>query len=516
MRAKGDSTKYIEPFTHLFIQQTRDQKAENKMVYNWDDLQERRFEVIEWGDNVRRTRRERLSGNVTSMERKNKLISSAVIVISTVVALAIAVTVALTLVGPMPPPVRGGGADKAEGLGSLPSLTTVKGPIKSPSLLRPTTPPTIAKSQTPSIAASTLPSASPSNLSSMVPSTSSAPTVFCVDEPGSFENHDGEHVTCAWFETVSTYSFVNNCEKTALGRACLFSCRQYNSCVIATVSPSSQPSSTSSPSISRVPTPGPPTTITLLAIGDAMLNEGAPNESLGSSSWLKIIAASTIPAANASLLEQDSNSTITSPYFRDSSNPSVPTSIAAMVRDFSSGNQSIAAMVRDYSRNSTATTTIAPLVTDSSNSTDRGSSARGFIHHSADDGAFHVLIRFNISAYDGARLVSSANLLLTAANSCTSGVYLTQTATNWNEASVTWDNAPSGDGIEVDRLGNITNGQLYSVNVTSVFTIPYRQRQKALSFRLYPLGAEECLFVSKDNRNGGGPKLQIVYDDIQE
>jgi hypothetical protein len=483
------------------------------MVYNWDDLQENRFEVVEWGDNVRRTRRERLTGNLISMERKNKWISSAVIVISTVVALAIAVMVALTLVGPMPPPVSGGGAYKAEGMGSSPSLTTVKGPTMSPSKLRPTAPPTIAKSQTPSIVASTVPSASPSNLSSMVPSTSSAPTVFCVDEPGSFENNDGDHVTCAWFETVSTYSFVNNCEKTALGRACLFSCRHYNSCVIATVSPSSQPSSTSSPSISRVPTPGPPNTITLLASGDAMLNEGAPNATLGSSSWLKIIAATSIPAANASL-EQDSNITITSPYVRDSSNPSVSTSIATMVRDYSKRNQSIAEMVRDYSRNSTTPTVIVPPVTDSSNSSDQGSSARGFIHHSADDGAFHVLVRFNISAHDGARLVLSANLLLTAANSCTSGVYLTQTSTNWNETTVTWNNAPSGDGIEVDRIGNITSGQLYLVNVTSVFTMPNRQRQKALSFRLYPLGAEECLFVSKDNRNGGGPKLQIVYNDI--
>ena len=80
------------------------------MVYNWDDLQENRFEVVEWGDNVRRTRRERVLGNIMSPEdRKKRLITSAVVVISTIVALGIAVTVALTLVGPMPEPADGGG-----------------------------------------------------------------------------------------------------------------------------------------------------------------------------------------------------------------------------------------------------------------------------------------------------------------------------------------------------------------------------------------------------------------------
>lgn len=462
------------------------------MVYNWDDLQDR-FEVVEWGDNARRTRRDRMTGNVSrnGHERKNKLISSPLVVVSTIVALGIAVVVALTLVGPMPEP-KGGGANKAEGIGSLPSLTTAN--------LRPSASPTISMSNAPSIAASNLPSASPSHLSSMVPSTSTAPTVFCTDEPGLFENHVGDHVTCEWFANVSTYSFVNNCGTTALGKACLFACRQYNSCVISTVSPSTQPSSTLSPSTSSAPTPGPRSNITLLASGDAMVNEGAPNATLGSSSWLKIIAAQEIISSNV----------------RSSNNNSDPTSIAAMVRDFSNtlGTKSIAAMVRDYSHNLTAPTSISPPVIDSSNSTDPGSSARGFIHHSADDGAFHVLIRFNISAYDDTRSVSSANLLLTAANSCTSGVYLIQTTTNWNESSVTWNTAPNGDGIEINRLGNITHGQVYALNVTSVFTMPNRQRQKSLSFRLYPIGTEECLFVSRENKNGGGPKLQIVYNDV--
>ncbi|KAL3758495.1 hypothetical protein ACHAWU_008249 [Discostella pseudostelligera] len=490
------------------------------MVYNWDDLQENRFEVVEWGDNVRRTRRERVLGNIMSPEdRKKRLITSAVVVISTIVALGIAVTVALTLVGPMPEPADGGGgAYKAEGMGSLPSLTSMKEPTTSPIRLRPTTPPTIAKSQMPSIAISNMPSVSPSELRSMVPST--APTVFCVDEPGTFENHVGEHVSCDWFATVNTISFVDNCGKTALGRACQLSCRFYNSCVIATESPSSQPSFTSSPSISRVPTPGHPNNITLLATSDAMVNEGEPNATLGSSSWLKIIAAAAVPAANASL-EQESNG-IVSPYVRESDTSSDSNSIAAMVRDYGKSAlvrdgtkpQSIAAMVREYSINATAPTTIAP-VDDSSNSTDRGTSARGFTQHSAvDDSAFHVLIRFNISAHDETRLVLSANLLLNAANNCTSGVYLTQTSTNWNESSITWNNAPTGDGNEINRLGNITRGHMYSVNVTSVFTMPISQEEKALSFRLYPLGIEECLFESKENTSGGGPKLLIVYDDV--
>mmetsp|Transcript_36384 Transcript_36384/g.65502 ORF Transcript_36384/g.65502 Transcript_36384/m.65502 type:complete len:436 (+) Transcript_36384:128-1435(+) len=435
------------------------------MVYRWDDLQNNHLEV-EWGENIHRTRRTRALGvyGPTTKKRSNWL-SATIVGVSTLAAIGIATMVALTLTKSPIIPKREGAPSNAEGIDSLLVLVvpeaSTPSPMYDPSAqptaqptgrptLRPTTawptvPPTVAESHMPSLMASALPSIassddpsdSPSMSPSGVPKAPPAPEpVLCVDQPGFFHNHAGDKVSCDWFSTVGTYNFHKNCEKTAVGKACLFTCEEYNDCivpVVATDPPSYRPSSFPSSSIPTVnPTPQPPKSITLETTGDASIKQAVPNANLGSASWLKIDAAPL------------------------------------------------------------------PLPQDSP-------------HSSTNSGAFHVLLRFDLSKHDSTRPVESAVLRLKAANSCSSGGYLQRThSPHWDENVVTWDTAPEGDGTEIGRLGSIKSGYWYSVDVTSAL----HSGHEALSLRLYPVGSDECLFVSKENSSGGGPELHIDYVDV--
>jgi len=121
-------------------------------------------------------------------------------------------------------------------------------------------------------------------------------------------------------------------------------------------------------------------------------------------------------------------------------------------------------------------------------------------------------MRFDLSKHDSIRPVESAKVRLKAANSCPSGGYLQKThSPHWDEDSVSWSNAPDGDGTELGRLGMTRSGYWYSIDVTSALAM--HLGHKTLSFRLYPVGFDECLFFSKDNISGGGPELHVEYLD---
>lgn len=126
----------------------------------------------------------------------------------------------------------------------------------------------------------------------------------------------------------------------------------------------------------------------------------------------------------------------------------------------------------------------------------------------ADSGTFHALIRFDLKGHDFSRAVESASLRLKAASNCPFGGYVERTVhSNWNENTVTWANAPGGDGEEVARFQSINTGYWYSVDVTSAL----HHDKSHLSLRLFPISTNECLFLSKDHASGEGPELYIIY-----
>lgn len=438
------------------------------MVYNWEDLRDNRGDnhlEVEWGENIRRTRRPRGYGggdgvNGPFMEKKkSNWLTNTIVIVSTLGTIGIATLLAFALMkAPIQQPKNDGDdASKVAKMEHIFSSPVSNAPSSafsrslSPTTVTPTSAPSLAPSAsgtaTPSIASSEYPSLSPSVVGSMIPSvfTAKAPPVpvMCVDEPGFYLNHAGDKVSCGWLSTVGTYNLHQNCEKTDIGKACLLSCREYTDCIMdtdkPTSSPSPQPSSspstlpTSSVMPSAGPTPVPQSSLTLEAAGDATITEGLPNAKLGGSSWLKIDNA---PMSSAML-------------------PAGKTSTY---------------------------------------------------------GAYHVMLHFDLSKHNANRPIESAVLRLKAGNSCSSGGYLEQTlGHHWNENSITWDNAPLGDKTKIGRLGVIKSGFWYSVDMTSVMQ---SLGHGTLSLRLFPDGSDECLFVSKESNNGDGPELHIEYDDV--
>ena len=126
-----------------------------------------------------------------------------------------------------------------------------------------------------------------------------------------------------------------------------------------------------------------------------------------------------------------------------------------------------------------------------------------------DSGIFHSLLRFDLSEENSNRTIESAMLRLKAASDCPSGAYLERTHhPHWDEMSITWDNAPNGDGNEIARFSDpIFTGFWYSVDVKSAL----RPGHTALSFRLYPASSNECIFASKEKGSDESPELRIVY-----
>jgi hypothetical protein len=130
-------------------------------------------------------------------------------------------------------------------------------------------------------------------------------------------------------------------------------------------------------------------------------------------------------------------------------------------------------------------------------------------------GAFHALLRFDLSRHDSERPIESATLRIKAAKGCSSGGYVQRTVNlHWDEMTITWDTAPEGDGTDLGRLGEVKSGFWYSIDVTSALAESVRLGEiwkETLSLRLYPVSVDECLYESKESRGGGGPELHIEY-----
>lgn len=261
------------------------------MVYNWGDLDEFRERPIEveWGANLHPTRRVRTleRHHRQEQEKRNRCISNAVVILSLVVAVTMVAFMSMTLM--KAPPIRKVDASKAVGSTQIPS------PTIKPSMY-PSSSPTVESSEPPSKAASTHPSAHPSRLATPFPTSflkaPPAPEALpCIDQEGFFYNHAEDKVSCDWFQGVGTYNYERNCKQpqTDLGKACIFSCRNYNNCVMPTTVPSGVPSAspTSLPPTSN-PTPKPPRIMTIYPSGDAMIKEETPLANYGSASYLKI------------------------------------------------------------------------------------------------------------------------------------------------------------------------------------------------------------------------------------
>ena len=414
------------------------------MVYRWDDLRNNDLSV-DWGSGVRANVRTTMTSNVVSENGRNNTrrprtmmggahqdepaserrnLSSVFIAVATLAAVGIAALFSVALMKSPAPVVDDNGSvslDDAQGLSSTNAALIVE--TRMPSILSGISP-TLTPSERPSVS----PSIQPSGVVHKAPPAPIGSGQACVDAPGLYDNDEGEMVSCDWFNVTGQWLGEYICQETDIGKACLFTCHEYNDCYMDTISPTLEPTSIA-------PTPTRVTSITLNCTGDATVSQGVSHANLGSSSILKIDA---------------------------SPRPSIASRIVGI------GNT----------------------------------------------GAFHALLRFDITQHDNLRPIESAILRIKAAKDCSAGGYIQKTTSpHWDENSVTWDTAPEGDGTDIGKLGAVKLGFWYSIDVTSALVESVHLGEiwkDTFSLRLFPIGVDECLYISKDSESGG-PELHIEY-----
>lgn len=125
----------------------------------------------------------------------------------------------------------------------------------------------------------------------------------------------------------------------------------------------------------------------------------------------------------------------------------------------------------------------------------------------ASEGAFHILLRFDLTKHDSLRTVKSAVLRLNSLKDCISGGSIQRTVSpHWHEDEISWMSAPEGSGEEISGFGQIKSGFWYEADVSEAL----RHGHQGLSLRIYPSGKEECFYRSKEDEDG--PELRIVYE----
>ncbi len=124
-----------------------------------------------------------------------------------------------------------------------------------------------------------------------------------------------------------------------------------------------------------------------------------------------------------------------------------------------------------------------------------------------------ILLRFNVSGV-GASGINDVVLRLYATDGSSSGgdfVEITATSGNWDEDTVTWNNAPVGDGISLGSLGNVSPGNWYELDVTSLVS-----GDGPVSIRVSSSNSNGADYASKENSNGNAPELVVTLGDPPE
>ncbi len=120
-----------------------------------------------------------------------------------------------------------------------------------------------------------------------------------------------------------------------------------------------------------------------------------------------------------------------------------------------------------------------------------------------------ALLRFNVNGV-GTASVNTATLRLYATDGSNLGgdfVEITTTSGSWDEGTVTWNNAPAGNGISLGSLGKVSPGNWYELNVT-----PLVNGDGPVSIRISSSSSNGADYASKENSNGNASELLITTD----
>ncbi len=119
-----------------------------------------------------------------------------------------------------------------------------------------------------------------------------------------------------------------------------------------------------------------------------------------------------------------------------------------------------------------------------------------------------ALLRFDVSGI-GSATINSVSLRLYVTNSSNfGGNFFEVTNNDWNEDTVTWNNAPPGDGMSLGSLGQV------DVDTWSNLDLPlsFVDGDGPVSIRISSTSNNGVDYASEENSNGNAPELVITLD----
>ena len=119
-----------------------------------------------------------------------------------------------------------------------------------------------------------------------------------------------------------------------------------------------------------------------------------------------------------------------------------------------------------------------------------------------------TLLRFDVNAVGTSSVLSAALRLYAIDGSSSGGTFAELTNTNWNEETVTWENAPPGDGIALGSLGAVSAGNWYELDMTPLVT-----GDGTVAVRISSSNANGADYVSSEGTPGFAPELIIELDE---
>ena len=118
-----------------------------------------------------------------------------------------------------------------------------------------------------------------------------------------------------------------------------------------------------------------------------------------------------------------------------------------------------------------------------------------------------TLLRFNVSGLGNSSVASAVLRIHVIDSSSSGGDFVEVTNNSWNEGTVTWSNAPAGDGISLGSLGSVISGNWYELDLTSLVN-----GDGPVSIRVSSSNSNGADYASKENSNGNAPELVVTID----
>ncbi|KAL7489236.1 hypothetical protein ACHAW6_014814 [Cyclotella cf. meneghiniana] len=146
---------------------------------------------------------------------------------------------------------------------------------------------------------------------------------------------------------------------------------------------------------------------------------------------------------------------------------------------------------------------------------DGGDHGTGLIRGAnGDNEQFDALLKFDTSSISPLD-VESALFRIHVTSSCSYGgdIYVTNGYADWNQETVTWDNAPQPSGLPIGSLSILEAGHWYTVDLSKV---PDIFSSDQVTLRIVSPENSRCMYTSRDRGNETAPLLVLKLNSTAE